>query len=558
MFVRIRRPLTILVILFWGWTTVSGQELPEEGQGNRISSLSALLNSINSHDSRIDEKNRAIQSAGNEIEHSDLLREAGELRNEKAGLERQFESVAGGVDIGHYVGQKPKDFDLQSEAAAILEPLFKELHRVTRGPREVEKLKEALHLQNSLEERFSEAVASVDLLSSGLDAGPLKDKLAEVRQSLERRRDDAANQGIVLENQLAARLSERESVTDNLRTSFASFVRSRGIHLVIGIIAFVAVYFLVRLIHRAIAKRMTRRRGERSVYARFIDVTLHVLAFVAAVFAILLVFIFTDDIVLLLLTAIFISGLAWGGIKLLPALLDELRMVLNLGPVREGERVIYGGLPWRVEVLGFQTILANPALTGGQLTMPVRGLVNMQSRPFTSDERWFPTTIGDWVRLEDPDLVGEVICQTPEYVELQLLGGTCQTLPATSFLARSPANLSVGFRVNRVFRIGHEHRSEATSAIPLAMEEALRSGLEKILEHDDGSFVHLAARLQDAGESSLDYDVEVDFTGAAAPRHEELERRMVGILIDLANREGWTIPCHQITMRQGGQGVEGR
>ena len=227
--------------------------------------------------------------------------------------------------------------------------------------------------------------------------------------------------------------------------------------------------------------------------------------------------------------------------------------MLNLGPVREGERVIYAGLPWRVDSLGFQTNLSNPELTGGSLTMPVRGLVDMQSRSFAEGERWFPCVVGDWVRLEDPAQVGEVLCQTPEYVELRLFGGTRQTLPSSAFLAGCPANLSEGFRINRVFSIGHGHRPEATEAIPRAMEKALRSGLEEVLGHR-GSVVHLAARLEEAGCSSLNYNLEVDFPGDAAPLYEELGRHIITILVALANREGWTIPFQQIMLHQPGEG----
>ncbi len=529
--------------------SASAETRQTEDTAIRIASLSALLNSINSKLLEIDEMDALIEQAANEAQRADLLRKANALQSEKTNLERQFEEVAGGVDTTLFTADEPVAFDLQSEALAILKPLFSELQRVTSGPRELDRLEEELDLQSTLKAQARSALQSLDSLVAASPDGHLTGKLEAVRDRWQRRYDDAGNQSLVLSNQLNVRLAERESITDNLRLAFTDFVRSRGIHFLFGVLAFVGVYFFVRLIHRAIAARMVMQTGERSIYTRFIDVALHVLAFLLALLALVFVFILTNDFVLLLLTAIFVAGLAWGGVKLIPALLDELRLVLNLGPVREGERVIYGGIPWRVDNLGFQTHLSNPSLTGGRVTMPVRGLVDMQSRPFAHSERWFPCSPGDWIRLEAPMLMGKVLCQTPEFIEVRLLGGSRQTISTSTFLGGCPANLSEGFRLNRPFSIGHDHREEAAGSIPHIMEQALRDGLQQVLA-SRGRVIHVAARIEEVGRSTLDYNIEADFSGEAAELYEELGRQIAMILVRLANHEQWTIPNQQITLHQ--------
>jgi len=536
--------LSLLALTF----TVRAQDDSHVAQ---VESLSALLNSIESKGTEISTLNTAILQAGNEVEKAELLEIAKTLQAEKTSLLRQFESVSGGVDASEFIDEEPKPFDLQTEAITILEPLFNELSKATAGPRELDALESDLQRFSSQAQKASLAVQTLDgLIAERPEGDRLRETLGSAREVWIRRRNAATNQKTVLRNQLESKLAARESVTENLRRSVTGFVRSRGVHLLLGVLAFVGVYLLIRLIHRSFARRTAERpQQERSIYSRLIDVMLHVLAFVAALVALVLVFFMTNDFLLLLLTAIFIAGLAWGGVKLVPSMLDELRIVLNLGPVREGERVIYSGLPWRIDTLGFQTDLSNPALTGGKITIPVRGLVDMQSRRYSEEERWFPCQAGEWVRLENPEVIGEVLFQTPEYVSIRLLGGTVQTLPVTAFLNRSPANLSDGYRVEIRFGIDYQHQADATGIIRDKMEQGVRERLEALIG-DPESVLKVTARVLRSGDSAIDYEIQADVTGEVAPRYEELQRSLATFMIDLANENDWKIPFRQIQLHQ--------
>ena len=146
-----------------------------------------------------------------------------------------------------------------------------------------------------------------------------------------------------------------------------------------------------------------------------------------------------NDWLLLGLATLLTFALVWVIIRMLPSLMEQVTVLLNFGAVQEDERVLFNGVPFRVEKLSFYTDLVNPALDGGEFTLPVRELVGLHSRPAAENEAWFPSEKGDWVRLADGN-AGQVVAQTPEMVVLQLLGGARVTYQTADYLAQTPEN----------------------------------------------------------------------------------------------------------------------
>ncbi|HLU47813.1 MAG TPA: hypothetical protein VK116_07005, partial [Planctomycetota bacterium] len=152
-----------------------------------------------------------------------------------------------------------------------------------------------------------------------------------------------------------------------------------------------------------------------------------------------------------------------------------------------------------------------------------------------------------WVRLRDGRR-GRVVRQTPESVELCPPGGGLITYRTLDFLAENPQNLSKGFRIDIVFRIDHCHREAATTKIPQKMREYLVRRIPMFVPEE--MLVDVRVELREAGPSSLDYEIEIDLGGGAAPHYEQVERGAIGILLDAANENGWKIPFHQIALHQ--------
>ena len=221
---------------------------------------------------------------------------------------------------------------------------------------------------------------------------------------------------------------------------------------------------------------------------------------------------------------------------------------MNLGTVREGERLVYQGIPWKVQALNFSTQLVNPLLKGGMLRLPLKDLMDLTSRPCDPEEPWFPCREKDWVLLADGTL-GRVLVQTPEMVELRLLGGSRKTYPTFEFLKQNPNNISAGFRVNITFCLDPRHQHESVGTIPERLQEALERELNK--ESFAKDLLAVRVEFKEARSGSLDFAILVDFAGKAARHYDRLTRTIPRIALEACNEQGWVIPFPQLTFYPG-------
>ncbi len=244
---------------------------------------------------------------------------------------------------------------------------------------------------------------------------------------------------------------------------------------------------------------------------------------------------------------IVLAGILLAGRHTLPKLYEQVKVLLNLGSCREGERVIYRDLPWLVKKVNFYCDLVNPSLTGGTLRLTLRDVIPLHSRPFDRKERWFPTEEGDWVQLQD-GMLAKVVLQTPEYVQLVPNGGSYKSYPTVDFLKQHPRNLSHGFRIQSVFSLSYDHMREAYEVIPAVLEARVHEELSFILSKAD--VVHCQVMVAQASPSALDLMVTVDFRGEAAVRYTELERVIQRACVAEAADQKWSIPFPQLTVHQ--------
>lgn len=280
---------------------------------------------------------------------------------------------------------------------------------------------------------------------------------------------------------------------------------------------------------------------------RLADVLYHVLTLLGACGAFLVLLYLYGDWVLLGLSLILIFGIIWAASKGLPRFWTQTQLLLNLGTVREGERVFYRDLPWRVASINIYSQLENPAIRGGKLRVHLEDLIELRSRPMDDGEPWFPSREGNWVLLADGTR-GKVLVQTPEFVELVLLGGGRKIYPVGDYLSNSPLNLSRGFRVAFTFGLDYGLQEQITEAVPRVMLEHLKKALAS--EGKDEHLECLKVEFDTAGPSSLDLMIYADFRGDAAPSYEALRRSLSRMAVDACNANGWEIPFTQITLHQ--------
>lgn len=489
---------------------------------------------------------------------------ARELLAEMDRVEEEIQIALTGVEDGAFaaVFESPPS-DLQSELEQFVEPFLLMLRSATAESREIEEIRREL---SGLDEQIAMSTGALDRLGEAArpatEDDPLAGRAAELRSLWSQRLEASRARKATLDARLRS-IRSGDSKGAAQAVSPATFLRETGITLLLGLLAGTVTWIVLALVG-SLASRASRNRklaelgnqglsttglnrslGQRSlgVPVRAARLFYRFFAVAAAIVAALAVFNSRNDWLLLGFGVLLLLGFLWTVVKSLPEAVEQMRTLLNLGSVQEGERLIFDGVPWRVSVLDFHSVLENPALEGGNLSLPVRDLSGHYSRPIAPSESWFPTNKDDWVLLDD-DKIAQVVVQTPGYVTLRRLGGGTLMVPTASFVEEPPMNLSNGFRVELEFGLDYGLQAQSTTAIVDTMRTWLEERLPGFLP--EGSIQNLEVEFFAAGDSSLNYEIEVDLAGSAACEYEEVGRILSRLLVDCCNEHGWSIPFPQV------------
>ncbi|WP_200267288.1 mechanosensitive ion channel [Luteolibacter pohnpeiensis] len=513
-----------------------------------LSSLKTVIGPLSDAVQEVEKLRGDWARASSEEEKQSIQTQIDAAMTRVASLRSNFRGILGGAEAAEYEGSKVADTNLQEQVTELLDPLLGELREATSKPREMDELRKSLKMWQERKKKSSDIVDRIDQILAINQDQDLIPEVTSARQLWADRMAEAAGQIEVIQVQIEDRESHQEPIWTTVSRLFSNFFKSRGMNLLLALLVAAVGFFGTRRIYRLIRRYSPGlRSGKGSLFSRISDIVAMVLAVLIAVIGVLLVFYSRGDWLLLTLTVVALFGIAWAGKTALPPYLEQVRLLLNLGPVREGERLIYQGLPWKVAALGFYSRLVNPNLQGGTLRVPIRELMGMISRKQDPKEPWFPSEVDDWVVLSN-DIFGKIISQSPEYIVILRLGGSLTTLPTNEYLESNPQNLSHGFRVSCTFGVDYQHQAEATTTIPKILLRALTTTL--IGEFSREKVRSIKVEFENAAASSLDYRILVDFDGEMAQRYNALPRRIQHICVDTANAENWVIPFAQITVHQ--------
>jgi small-conductance mechanosensitive channel len=229
-------------------------------------------------------------------------------------------------------------------------------------------------------------------------------------------------------------------------------------------------------------------------------------------------------------------------------------LLLNFGPVREGEVIEYNGILWRVDSISFYATLINEAFTSGRiLRVPIQDLIAIRSRQSHKDEKLFPSDVGDHVILQDGTF-GRVTLQSPDYVELMGYGGSRYHIDTREFRKSYIRNLRDGFGETYSFGIDYRYQSQVTEELPTLLREEIETALQ---EEDLFEYVSsLKVEFEEAAASSLNFAIVIHFTGDAAQYYPSLARTIQRGCVRASNKHGWTIPFPQLSVHLPEQGLK--
>lgn len=517
----------------------------EEDLASRVNSL---VDSINTQRKQIKELNAHLATLKESTEREPVERELQEANERLARTRKTMEQLLlGGVEMPPLSDDAMEATTWQEELQQVMMPLLASLRELTAKPRRIEALRTELDASEERLRVVSKARAGLDrfgTLELSPDAREALDRLNQQWQAreteLQQRRELARIQLTDLQQQDASWATDISDVVND-------FLRDRGITLLLALSSALLVWGTLRFLFWAYAslagraKRLESRSRVR--LARFIRLGITVLL---TVIAMLCVFYLRSDVLLFTLSIVIIAFSLLSLRQWLPRYILEVRMLLNAGPVREGERVLIEGVPFEVRSINVYSLFTNPDLRGMR-RLPIGVLHGMRSRPSVGEEAWFPSRTGDCVMLADGTF-GQVLSQTVDFVQLSVLGSIL-TLPTPAYAQQGVRNISRdGFGVGATFGIDYQHQAIALDEVPQAFADAIRAGFRAAgigrLLRDIG--VEFSA----ASASSLDFRIYATFDGKAAEKYFAIGRMIQRACVETCNQRDWVIPFQQITIHQ--------
>ncbi len=519
-----------------------------------VHTLKAILESRDNLRKQIKNREKALLAALSADEKAGIEEDIKQLNRNLAELENNFEEIATGISLSSMSRTDNEKFNWEDEVLNLLTPLVKEMKKMTERPRQLENLRSQIVFYEKQSAEAQKAISNLEIVvkQTGEDGGPLKKQLATLRKGWQNKLNQIENQLKVSRYQLDEISKQKESLWDATQSAVQGFFKSRGRNFVTALSVFILVFLLLRYLYQMMNKYSPiHKTRKRTFLIRLVDVLYLVLLVIGASGAALTVLYISGDWLLLSFVIIFLLGLTWTAKEGLPRYWRQVQLMLNLGTVRENERIVYNGVLWRVSSLGgFYAHLENRAFRPGFIKVPLRDMLNLNSRTWDSAEPWFPCNIGEWVILSDGTW-GEVISQTPEMVHLTLRGGSRKSYLTGDFLGQNPLNISKGFRLKVIFGFDYADQAIITTEIPEKLTDHLKKSITEMGHGDD--IQQLKVEVECAGASSLDLLIIADFLGRAAPFHNILRRAIQKFTIEACTANGWNIPFTQMVIHKADQ-----
>lgn len=556
-----------LFVLLWSspWVSFAQEDQPPPSeQSDGLESLSEVEQELKTAREQL---TLITQSVKERREHLDSLRQAlvkAETESEKAEIEAEieeldkliqnsrttFETIAtGGLDSNIFRDQPEQPFDWQRDMFEILEPFLNQLKKITEVPRNIELLNREILKEQSRLAAVDRALSNIVEVKVGIEDEQVRQRLLAVEKNWQQRQAELQLEIELLQARLADLRDERETFLTMLHQGLLSFVQGRGLILVLAIVVTGGVWFLLQSLPRFFFRKPKDQvAAVRKPYSRALTIGYQGFCLLMTLFSLLLVLYISGDWLLLGLALIILILVIIGSRTYLPKFMVEARLLLDMGPVREGERILLNGVSWQVKVLNIYSILVNPELQGGILRLPLSDMAGMISRPDDPQEPWFPTRTGDFVMLNDGTF-GQILLQTPEVVQLKHVGSV-RTFSTGDFLATSPRNLSRnGFGFAVTFGIDYQHQTICLDVVPGIFEAAITEAFQA--SPVGAGLESVFVDFKEAGASSLDYIIYVGMNGNMADSYWTVGRIIQQACVRVCNERGWVIPFSQLTVHQG-------
>lgn len=503
---------------------------------------------------QITERIIAVRKNLEELKKKDPTKEIAdriqESQKELTNLNYSFETLATKLQAEELSGQEEIKLDWFKEIQEITKPLLLAIREITDKPRKIDTLKARI-------ESLKNQTAQYERAKSRLEALAAKNSIEnkETKKVFEERLDKLIEkynpEWIKLNLQESQRALDQiqateKSLFDFMADSFGEFFKVRGRNLLVAFFTVFGLWWGLNKLFRIINDKTRLLKKLNPQFRKLMNAVSNVLILGIAVFAGLISLYLQDDWLLLSLIILTLFAVAWSSRQMIPQVLKQIRLILDLSTVREGERLVWKGVPFLVKDIGLYATLVNTRLSGGIIKLPVGELIGQHSRPAVKEEPWFPTKTNDWVILSDGTF-GQVITQTVEQVVLKHRG-SMKYYSTPEFLTLHPVNLSTGYYLITEFGLDYGIQSRICDEIPKLFREGLRTHLAEHFEKDPPDFLDVKVHFDNAGASSLNLLIVVKVDGRCAEDYYPFKWAISKTLVRICNENNLVIPFSQVTV----------
>lgn len=417
---------------------------PQENVTEQLLTISHDIQELQTKRTSLAAEIKSEDDESHKAELEDSLKRANAQLKEYSEL---FEKISlGGIDTSRFETstkqaiQQVDDYNWQKELIQIAQPVFAEMKKITDAPRK----RDLLRLeQKEIDDRL-------DQLNKGLETLN-KINVSELPENAQKNLKDIQSNWNSLHKELEREhrltvikldeLTVKEDFTTRLTKGAWGFAKGRGLLLLITI---AVVSILLYGFNRLLILLESREKNKISIRWRIFMLLYQIITTLIVIIITLALLYSSGDMVLFGIAILIILAFLVTSRNSIPKYFVKTRIFLNMGQAREGERVIYNDLPWKISRINLYNVyLVNPLLENGTTRLTIDHLNTMISRPVKMDETWFPTVVDDVVLLPN-GIAYKVLRQTPEYVYLTA-SGTELIYPSKDFIKDKIVNITYGY-----------------------------------------------------------------------------------------------------------------
>ncbi|MCP4687096.1 MAG: hypothetical protein GY859_03540 [Desulfobacterales bacterium] len=502
-----------------------------------VETVRSIIQSMDQITKSIAGKQDALSAAVTEEAKETLTEETNKLGLRLKSLEHNLTIVTTGIDTDALYKKEEKEVDWNNELKLVFSPIFSELREITNQPRRMEKLRSEINHYEKRIPQITQGVEYIAKFKKNVRDANIRTRL-EKSEAYWRQQGKEMTTGLdTARHQLFKLEKQKGSMLERINFIFESFIKQRGKNVLLVVVAFILTFFLLYLFRKVIMLINPFRYIIRYRYiAYLVDTFLYVLTFVIAILAVVFVLYIRGDWLILGVIIIILAGVGWAMKNMLPQFIEQIKLIMNIGPVRLAERVIYNGIAWKVESIGIYCRLRNPLLTGGTLRLPLNDLIGMRSRPAKKNEPWFPCAEGDYVLINNKDR-RQVLVQTPEVMEFSWYDMR-ETMPTSAFLNEKIFNLSAApYWSGIMFYLAARHRLDA-----LKIGKILEKRTDEEMKQFGAQYLETWAEFCELTEdSALGFMVWVRMDKDAGALYSRVKMTITQTALTAANENNWDI-----------------